>query len=255
MPFDEVYVRKSPGSYKQQNVTIEGEVMFAGSYTISTKDMHISELVKAAGGLSDHAYAKGARLERQYTQEERVNAIEALKKAREQAEINLQEQILRSGNANLSNLSQMQQLQKYEVGETYPVGIDLDEALRSPGGDEDIMLREGDRLIVPQYTGTVKISGEVMRPNSVAFEEGRSISYYINQAGGYGNKAKKRQTYIIYMNGKIAKKSNKAKPMPGCEIVVPSKPIVHTSMQETLSIATSVASLSAIIATLANILK
>ena len=117
------------------------------------------------------------------------------------------------------------------------------------------MLREGDRLIVPQYTGTVKISGEVMRPNSVAFEEGRSISYYINQAGGYGNKAKKRQTYIIYMNGKIAKKSNNAKPMPGCEIVVPSKPIVHTSMQETLSIATSVASLSAIIATLANILK
>ena len=255
MPFDEVYVRKSPGSYKQQNVTIEGEVMFAGPYTISTKDMHISELVKAAGGLSDHAYAKGARLERRYTQEERVNAIEALKKAREQAEINLQEQILRSGNANLSNLSQMQQLQKYEVGETYPVGIDLDEALRSPGGDEDIMLREGDRLIVPQYTGTVKISGEVMRPNSVAFEEGRSISYYINQAGGYGNKAKKRQTYIIYMNGKIAKKSKNAKPMPGCEIVVPSKPIVHTSMQETLSIATSVASLSAIIATLANILK
>ena len=91
MPFDEVYVRKSPGSYKQQNVTIEGEVMFAGPYTIATKNMRISELVKAAGGLNDRAYAKGARLERRYTQEERLNAIEALKKAREQAEVNLQE--------------------------------------------------------------------------------------------------------------------------------------------------------------------
>lgn len=255
MPFDEVYVRKSPGSYKQQNVTIEGEVMFAGPYTISTKNMRISELVKAAGGLNDRAYAKGARLERRYTQEERMNAIEALKKAREQAEVNLQEQIARSGNASLANVSQTQQLQKYEVGDTYPVGIDLDEALRSPGGDEDIMLREGDRIIVPQYTGTVKISGEVMHPNSVAYEEGRSISYYIDQAGGYGNKAKKCQTYVIYMNGKVAKKSHKAKPMPGCEIVVPSKPITHTSLQETLSIATSVGSFAAIIATLASILK
>ena len=255
MPFDEVYVRKSPGSYKQQNVTIEGEVMFAGPYTIATKNMRISELVKAAGGLNDRAYAKGARLERRYTQEERMNAIEALKKAREQAEVNLQEQIARSGNANLANISQTQQLQKYEVGDTYPVGIDLDEALRSPGGDEDIMLREGDRIIVPQYTGTVKISGEVMHPNSVAYEEGRSISYYIDQAGGYGNKAKKRQTYVIYMNGKVAKKSHHAKPMPGCEIVVPSKPITHTSLQETLSIATSVGSFAAIIATLASLLK
>ena len=254
-PFDEVYVRKSPGSYKQQNVTIEGEVMFAGPYTISTKNMRISELVKMAGGLNDRAYPKGARLERRYTQEERLNAVEALKKAREQAEVNLQEQIARSGNTSLANISQSQQLQKYEVGETYPVGIELDKAMATPGGDEDIVLREGDRIIVPQYTGTVKISGEVMRPNSVAYEEGRNISYYIDQAGGYGNKAKKRQTYIIYMNGKVAKKGHNAKPMPGCEIVVPSKPITHTSIQETLSIATSVGSFAAIIATLASILK
>ena len=254
-PFDEVYVRKSPGSYKQQNVIIEGEVMFAGPYTISTKNMRISELVKMAGGLNDRAYPKGARLERRYTQEERLNAVEALKKAREQAEVNLQEQIARSGNTSLANISQSQQLQKYEVGDTYPVGIELDKAMATPGGDEDIVLREGDRIIVPQYTGTVKISGEVMRPNSVAYEEGRNISYYIDQAGGYGNKAKKRQTYIIYMNGKVAKKGHNAKPMPGCEIVVPSKPITHTSIQETLSIATSVGSFAAIIATLASILK
>ena len=254
-PFDEVYVRKSPGSYKQQNVTIEGEVLFAGTYTISKKNMRISELVAMAGGLNDRAYSRGARLERRYTQEERMNAMEALKKAREQAEVNLQEQIARSGNASLANVSQTQQLQKYEVGETYPVGIDLNLAMANPGGDEDIMLREGDRIIVPQYSGTVKISGEVMHPNSVAYEEGKGVSYYINQAGGYGSKAKKRQTYIIYMNGKVAKVSHSAKPLPGCEIVVPSKPITKTSLAETLSIATSVGSFAAIIATIANILK
>ena len=257
MPFDEVYVRKSPGSYKQQNVIIEGEVMFSGTYTISTKDMRISDLVKVAGGLNDRAYANGARLERRYTQEERLNAVEALKKAREQAELNLQEQIARSGNASLMNMAQTQtqQLQKYEVGETYPVGIDLEKALLQPGCDDDIVLREGDRIIVPQYTGTVKISGEVMHPNSVAYEEGKNVSYYIDQAGGFSTSAKKKQSYIIYMNGKVAKVGHKAKPMPGCEIVVPSKSITRTSLQERLSLATAVGSLSAIIATIISVIK
>ncbi len=254
-PFDEVYVRKSPGTYKQQNVMIEGEVMFSGTYTISTKNMRISDLVKMAGGLNDRAYAKGARLERRYTQEERMNAIEALKKAREQAELNLQEQIARSGNASLMNLNQTQQLQKYEVGDTYPVGIELDRAMMNPGSDDDIQLREGDRIIVPRYSGTVKISGEVMHPNSVAYEEGKKVSYYIDQAGGFSSNAKKRQAYIIYMNGKVAKVSHKAKPMPGCEIVVPSKPMTHTSLQERLSMATAVGSFAAIIATIISIVK
>ncbi len=259
MPFDEVYVRKSPGSYKQQNVMIEGEVMFAGTYTISSKNMRLSELVRTAGGVNDRAYAKGARLERRYTQEERLNAIEAQKKAREQAELNLQEQMAKSGiAANLGDLSQQaqsQQLKKYEVGETYPVGIDLEEALNNPGGDEDIVLREGDRIIVPQYTGTVKISGEVMHPNSVVYEAGKKASFYIDQAGGYGSNARKRQAYIIYMSGKVAKVSHGAKPQPGCEIVVPSKAITKTTLQERLSIATAVGSFAAIIATIVNIIK
>ncbi len=255
MPFDEVYVRKSPSTYKQQNVNIEGEVMFAGTYTLSSKNMRLSDLVRVAGGVNDRAYVKGARLERRYTQEERLNAIEALKKAREQAELNLQQQIAKSGNSSLANLSQQQQLQKYEVGDTYPVGIDLEKAIATPGGDDDIVLREGDRIVVPQYTGTVKISGEVMHPNSVVYERGKSASFYIDQAGGFGPNAKKRQAYIIYMSGKVAKVSHGAKPQPGCEIVVPSKPISKTSLQETLSIATSVGSFAAIIATLASILK
>jgi hypothetical protein len=94
-----------------------------------------------------------------------------------------------------------------------------------------------------------------MFPNTVGYMGGKSINYYIDQAGGFNSKAKKSQTYIRYMNGTVAKIGHNAKPMPGCEIIVPSKAITKTSLQETLSIATSVGSFAAIIATLANILK
>ena len=254
-PFDEVYVRRSPGYSKQQNVKIEGEVMFAGTYTLTTNNMRVSELLKKAGGVNDRAYLRGARLERKYDEVERQRAIKVLRDAQEQAEQNLQEQIAKTGNANIANLKQTQQLKKYEVGETYPVGIDLEQAVLHPGSDEDIVLREGDRIVVPPYTGTVKVNGEVLYPNTVVYEEGKSASYYISQAGGFSTKAKKRQAYIIYMNGKVAKVSHGAKPQPGCEIVVPSKAITKTTLQERLSIATAVGSFAAIIATIVNIIK
>jgi len=143
-----------------------------------------------------------------------------------------------------------------ELGETYYVGIELDKALQEPGGDEDVVLREGDRLIVPQYTSTVKISGDVMYPNTVGYERGKNVSYYIDQAGGWGNRAKKSHTFIVYMNGKVAKVGHGVKPQPGCEIVVPSKPKRDAAaMSQTISIATSVASLATVIATLANIIN
>ena len=254
-PFDEVYVRRSPGYCPQQNVKMGGAVMFAGTYTLTTNNMRVSELLKKAGGVNDRAYLRGARLERKYDEVERQRAIKVLRDAQEQAEQNLQEQIAKTGNANIANLKQTQQLKKYEVGETYPVGIDLEQAVLHPGSDEDIVLREGDRIVVPPYTGTVKVNGEVLYPNTVVYEEGKSASYYISQAGGFSTKAKKRQAYIIYMNGKVAKVSHNAKPQPGCEIVVPAKAINKTTLAETLSIATSVGSFAAIIATIANILK
>ena len=255
MPFDEVYVRQSPGYYKQQNVTIEGEVMFGGSYTLSKKTQRLSDLVKMAGGVNDRAFTQGARLERRYTQQERQRAEAVLRKAREDLEVGLQEQALRTGNANLVNLSESEQLKKHQIGDTYPVGIELDKALANPGSSADIVLREGDRLYVPQYEATVKISGEVLYPNTVGYVKSKSVSYYIDQAGGFSNKAKKKQAYIIYMNGTVAKVGHNAKPLPGCEIVVPSKPASKTTIAETLSITTSVGSLAAIIATIANLLK
>jgi len=259
MPFDEVYVRKSPGYSSQINVTIDGEVLFPGTYTLTHRTERLSDVLKASGGANDRAYIKGARVERKYNEEERKRAIEILKKAKEQVENDLQQLAVKSGNtANFSNIQQISQTQallKYEIGETYPVGIHLEKALENPGCDDDIILREGDRIIVPQYNGTVKINGEVMHPNTVAYREGKSASYYIEQAGGFSSNAKKSQTYIIYMNGTVAKVGHNAKPMPGSEIVVPAKPTSKRTLAESLAISTSTASIGTMIATIANLIK
>ena len=251
MPFDEVYVRKSPGYYKQQNVVVEGEVMFSGTYTLSKKNQRLSDLIKSAGGVNDRGYIAGARLERKVNESERSRMEAVLKKAKEEAE---QMEIEAAKENKKIDLKDSEKIKKFEIPEFYSVGIELDKALANPGCDADIVLREGDKIIVPQYNGTVKINGAVMYPNTVGFQKGKKAKYYINQAGGFSEKAKKSQTYIVYMNGTIAKVSQNAKPKPGCEIVVPEKEINKMTIAEKMTIGTSVASIATMIATLANIL-
>lgn len=238
MPFDEVYVRKSPGYYTQQNIKVEGQVMFAGTYTLSQKNERLSDAIKKAGGVTDLAYVRGARLERRITPDERLRMQTVLKMAQAQ-----------SGEKDSLNIK------KLDLGDTYYVGIELDKAMKNSGGDDDLVLREGDRIIVPEYNGTVKISGDVMYPNTVAFDKNKDVKYYINEAGGWGNRAKKSHTFIIYMNGKVARVGYKTKVRPGCEIVVPTKPKRSGALAEWLAIGTSVASFATVIATFANILK
>lgn len=251
MPFDEVYVRKSPGYYKQQNVVVEGEVMFSGTYTLSKKNQRLSDLIKSAGGVNDRGYIAGARLERKVNESERARMEAVLKKAKVEAE---QMEIEAAKENKKIDLKDSEKIKKFEIPEFYSVGIELDKALANPGCDADIVLREGDKIIVPQYNGTVKINGAVMYPNTVGFQKGKKAKYYINQAGGFSEKAKKSQTYIVYMNGTIAKVSQNAKPKPGCEIVVPEKEINKMTIAEKMTIGTSVASIATMIATLANIL-
>lgn len=252
MPFDEVYVRRSPGFSKQQNVTVDGEVMFSGTYTLAKRDTRLSDIIKSAGGVNDKAYVNGARLERRITPEERTRMEAVMKMQKESLEEEKMELAAKRG-TNIDIKTTMQE-NKFSIGDTYFVGIELDKALANPGGDEDIVLREGDRIIVPQYNGTVKINGEVLYPNTVGYCKGKSTKYYIEQAGGFSSRAKKSQTYIIYMNGTVAKAGHNAKPRPGCEIVVPSKSINKMSLAETMTLGTSVASIATMIATLANIL-
>ena len=259
MPFDEVFIRKSPGYTEQQNVTIEGEVLFAGAYTLTKRNARLSDLFKKAGGSTKEAYLKGARLIRKANDTEKARMEAVLKMQREQQQKNLL-QLAASSNSG-SNLQQVAEsaknadLEKFYVPDEYPVGIDLSEAIKHPGSDEDLVLREGDRLVVPQYNGTVKINGAVMYANTVSYEKGKRASYYIDQAGGFASDAVKNKTYIIYMNGKVAKVSHGAKVQPGCEIVVPAKLKRKMSVAETMSLGTSMSSIAAMIATIANLSK
>jgi len=239
MPYDEVYVRKSPGYMEQQNVQVDGQVMFSGTYTLAEKHERLTDVIYKAGGVTDFAYTKGARLERHITPDERLRMQTILKMTQAQ-----------SGQKDTLDVK------KLDLGDTYYVGIELDKALANPGGDADVMLRAGDRIIVPEYNGTVKISGDVMYPNTVSFQKGKRPAYYIDQAGGWGNRAKKSHTYIIYMNGTVAKVGHNAKVSPGCEIIVPSKPKRDaSSIAEWLTIGTSMASIATMIATIANLVK
>jgi protein involved in polysaccharide export with SLBB domain len=259
MPFDEVFIRKSPGYTEQQNVTIEGEVLFAGDYTLTKRNARLSDLFKKAGGSTKEAYLKGARLIRKANDTEKARMEAVLKMQREQQQKNLL-QLAASSNSG-SNLQQVAEsaknadLEKFNVPDEYPVGIDLSEAIKHPSSDDDLVLREGDRLVVPQYNGTVKINGAVMYANTVGYEKGKRASYYIDQAGGFASDAVKNKAYIIYMNGKVAKVSHGAKVQPGCEIVVPAKLKRKMSMAETMSLGTSMSSIAAMIATIANLSK
>lgn len=238
-PFDEVYVRKSPGYNEQKNIEVRGQVMFAGTYTLVSKNERLTDAIKKAGGITDMAYVKGARLERHITPDERLRMETVLKLAK-----------MQSGKKDSVDINSL------DLGDTYYVGIELDKALEKPGGDADLVLREGDRIIVPEYNGTVKISGNVMYPNTVAYEKGKRPSWYIDQAGGFGNRAKKGSTYIIYMNGTVARVGHNAKIRPGCEIVVPTKPESNgKGLAQWLSIGTSVAGIATMIATIANLIK
>jgi len=237
-PFDEIHVRRSPGYNVQQNITVEGEVQFEGIYTMTSKEQRLSEAIQMAGGLTKHAYLKGAKLLRQMTQEER----------------DVLETVLRTAARNSGNDSI--DISKLMSLANYPVGIELDKALKNPGTSDDPILREGDRIVVPQYTSTVTVNGDVLYPNTVRFKEGKSAKYYINQAGGATSTAKKSKAIIIYMNGMVAKANSKHKPMPGCQIVVPTKRKGHgLSLTEIMAIGTSSAAIGTMIATVANLMK
>ena len=254
-PYDEVYVRRSPAYQPQRNVLIEGEVLFPGNYALTTKNQRISELVKAAGGVTDQAYVRGARIERVMTEDEKFRNRQVLDLVRQKGQ-----------NAGLDMVMQDEEAADYDINQArdsvendtvrYSVGIELDKALANPGSDYDVTLKEGDRLIVPEYNGTVKISGNVQFPNTVAFTENKGYKWYINKAGGFGNRAKKSKTFIIYQNGTMAEVGRGTKVEPGCEIVVPTKAKRDLSaITQWLSIGSSITGLAAMIATIANMTK
>lgn len=238
-PYDQVFVRRSPGYSAQQNVTVNGEVLYGGTYALTTKSERISSVIAKAGGATPFAYVKGAKLTRVANEEEIRRMQDVVTLLRRQV-----------GDAMIDSLG-------INVQNTFTVGIDLEAALANPGSDADIVLREGDVISVPEYNNTVKIDGAVMMPNTVSFKKGESVKYYISQAGGYGQNAKKSKKFIIYMNGQIAevKGSGKSQIEPGCEIIVPSKRKKQFNIGNLVGLTSSVASLATLATAITAIAK
>lgn len=236
-PYDQIYVRKSPGFQEQRNVLVEGEVLFPGEFTLVEKEQRVSEIIKQAGGLSDNAYAAGARLIRTMTEDE---------KARQKQYLEMLSRGTMKDSISTASL---------ETGVDYTVGIELDKALKNPKSEYDIVLRADDRLIIPEFNNTIKINGAVMHPNTVLFKKGESLRYYIEQAGGYSDRAEKKRAYIVYMNGMTAKAKGSSKDLikPGAEIIVPTKEEKEQmTMGQTIALGSSITSMASVIALLIN---
>ena len=239
-PFDQVYVRRSPVYITQSSVTVTGEVAFEGNYPLSHRNMRISEVISAAGNVTPGAFVEGAYLLRRMTEQEQIQ---------NQA---LQDMIAAQANAGSTDSLNMAGV---EIQSVYPVGINLEEALNNPGSDADIVLRDGDVISVPMYNGTVRVMGAVLYPNSVTFNEGKKLKYYVEAAGGFDTRARKDKSFVIYMNGMVAS-GKSAEIRPGSIIIVPSKnqrePI---SWAEAVGLLSSTASTAAVIISVLNLTK
>ena len=238
-PYDQVYVRRSPGYQAQQNVAIEGEILFGGNYAMTSREERLSNLVNKAGGPTNYAYLRGAKLTR---------VANASEKKRMGDVIRLMSRQL--GEAMIDSLG-------IRVEDTFTVGIDLEKALSNPKSNADLVLREGDVISIPKNNNTVTINGAVMVPNTVSYMQGKNVDYYLNQAGGYSDNAKKSKKFIVYMNGQVTKVKGSGKKQiePGCEIIVPSKAKKKANIANILGYATSFSSLGMMIASIANLIK
>lgn len=241
MPYDHVEVRKSPGYNAQESVSVRGEVLFDGSYVLQKRNERLTDIIKRAGGILDEAYIKGAYLTRRLSEDELASRREVLRLA-----------MANSGPGMGDSIA----LSKINVSPTYNVGINLEKAIQNPGSHYDVVLQPGDALFIPEQQSTVKIAGDVMFPNAVVYEPGKKLSYYIDQAGGYGQRARKNKAFIVYLNGTVAKAKRGTPIEPGCQIIVPSKPDTsNTDWTKILTLATSFSSVAALGATITNIFK
>ena len=253
-PFDEVHVRKSPINNLIKSVTVDGAVNFKGDYAMNSHNYRLSELVKDAGGFASAAYPQGARLYRKMSEEEKAQRENMIKQSQKQ----IYEDALRSDKTFDMAISDSLINLNATFGDAYLLDIDLKKAVDNPGCDADIALREGDKLIVPEYAATVKISGEVRFPVTVTYLDGKRLNYYIKHAGGYADRAKKNSVYAIYMNGgvkKISKLSSKDI-QPGMEIVVPAKSLKKKlSTAEVVTISSSAVSIATMVVSIVNMLR
>lgn len=205
-PYDVVHVRRSPGYVMPKNIRVTGEVNYEGAFTLEKKNLRLTDAIQMAGGVTIDAYIKGARLIRQMSEEERIRKTAVLE--------------------NITNtLSEKDSIawNKIDLQNTYVIGIDLEKALANPGSPYDVVLRENDHIEIPEFNGTVAIAGDVQFPNTVTYVEGKNYKWYVKNAGGFSETAKKKKMFVVYQNGMMDKVSRNTKIEPGSQIFVPSK--------------------------------
>ena len=233
-PYDVVTVRRSPSYVNNRVVKVTGEVNFPGDYNMSRREERVSDIIAKAGNVTDFAYIKGAQLLRKKTDAEKkqtelmADAVEADN-----------DSIIEDDQENL----------------TYLVSFDMADALKNPGGENDLVLVDGDELVVPVLNNTVKIDGAVQMPTTVSYKKGMKKSDLVNAAGGYAKRAYKRRAYIVYMNGRVSKLRRFTTIEPGSQVFIPKKDKKEGQLQQIMSISTSAASLGMMGVSIANLLK
>ena len=282
-PFDQVIVRKNPNFYVQQYARVEGEVMYPGKYAISSKNERISDLINRSGGFKNMAYLKGATLIRLTEFAEiksdltkKIKNLNDLKKKVSskkgtftESEVLLIQRIdedlknletQKNDSKNLGSFAKTERITEIikknsvqgdiPISKSEAIGIDLEAIIQSPKSKSDLLLKEGDVIVVPKKLETVRLRGELLYPTTVRFIPNKSLKYYINSSGGFDNKAKRSDTYIVYANGDVARTKKflffniYPKAEPGSEVIVPKKPLKNPiAANQLLSFTTGLATL------------
>jgi len=245
LPFDHVFIRRSPGFENEQIVSLRGEVVYPGDFVISNANERISDVIKRAGGLSQYAYPKGANLIRRtvyyknLTEEQQREKILKEIRAKLDTDTNrenneaeellfdridqkltqneldrLQKEKVKNNGSFLENFSARDSLRldsainKVRMKEQDLVGIDLEKIMRNPGSKEDLILFEGDVIQIPKELQTVRMVGEVLLPTTSRYDEKSSLKKYISKAGGFTENARRSKTYVVYANGDAKRTHN-----------------------------------------------
>ncbi len=263
MPFDNVVIRKDPNIETIKFIRVEGEVIYPGKYAISSKKERISDIIQRAGGLNEFAYLKGATIIRKTEFAENYSDIqkqiedlnnlknkislnhENLTESEKLLIIRIDEDLEKFKSEDNSNQDFSSYVKKERISEivkrnaiseddipfakSESIGIDLEKILQDSGTRSDLLIEDGDIIVVPKRLETIRLRGELLYPTTVRHIPLRGLKFYINSAGGFDTKAKRSGTYVVYANGDVSRTKKLLffnlfpKAEPGCEVIVPKK--------------------------------
>lgn len=228
---DALFVKSEPKLTERRIITLKGEVRYPGTYSIR-KGERLSSLIERAGGFTDDVFLDGAIFSRKSIKE----AQEKLREdyiERENKNLVSEQQalLLRRGTgidpSSISESVRMRQEMLQYIASAEIKGrmvMALLPISQLKGTKYDILLEDGDSLMVPQTPSGITIMGSVNNPTSIPFEPGKGIEYYIRKTGGMTKHADKAGIYVLKANGEAVSKFMMAKSVErGATIVVPQE--------------------------------